>query len=127
MGIEDESFLNVSKFLVDLSFEIGLKDINWTKVNQYRIAGELEALKRHKVKLAAAIKENIRLLCVHMGAHSSKYSQKELVIIRSMYVQHKDALQKVEGHIAFTVQMMYQIQSQSIKEEKGMGYYDTSV
>lgn len=99
MDVNGVAYEKVSTFVLRFSVKVGLQNINWDKINQFRVSGDLGKYLKAKRRLCEQVKLNMSQIEQEMGVPDSGYSKAEVIIIRSVYLQHKQAKETVENHI----------------------------
>ncbi len=96
----DVEFSSISSFLENVEIRAELKQVSTAAIFSFRIPkGGIEKLIDSKQRLCSILVENNKRLSIWVEAQSVRPSSLEIVVLRSMYVTNKNAIELVESHI----------------------------
>lgn len=100
LSLVDFEWASVARYIHYISSITGLKEINSNHVISFPL-GRLgpHKLLKQKERVLLVLEENKRLVERFVGEHRDHLSDKELAVLRTLYMQYRSNVEMVEGHI----------------------------
>ena len=117
--LADFEWAAAMRYIVHVSNVAGLAQINSNSVVSFAL-GRLgpDKLLRQKQNVLILLEGNKKSIERFVGAHKSKIGVNELAVLRSLYLQYKNDIEMVRGHIGFVEKCMAESELSLLKTKK---------
>lgn len=102
LGLSDFEWASTARYICYISSIAGLKKINSNHVASFSLSllGP-EKLLKQKERVLLRLEGNKSSIESFVGRHMSELDELELAVLRSLYLQYRDNVETVRGHIDF--------------------------
>jgi hypothetical protein len=118
--LADFEWASAARYIVYVSCIAGLREINSSHVNSFSLTRlGPEKLLKQKERVLLLLEGNKASIERFVGEHMSELDDNELAVLRTLYLQYRDNVETVKGHIDFIGVCMVELELVLLKQEEG--------